>query len=109
MSIFGWMLLLVGIVYGGLTAIGGIIQLKQRKIKLWASLSMAVGGVFIIFLTCFNLILVKGKIFMLIGALALIPAAAVNNGFVMHGRINLKHQGIRLGISLLIIVLFLIK
>jgi hypothetical protein len=46
---------------------------------------------------------------MLIGALVLIHAAAVNNGLMMHGRINLKHHVIRLGISMLIIVLFLVK
>lgn len=39
------LLLIIGIVYGGLTSLAGAIQLRQKKINLCASLAMIAGGI----------------------------------------------------------------
>jgi len=57
----------------------------------------------------FEHILENYTIAILITGLILIHVAAVNNGFKMYGKINVKHHMVRLIISILIIALFIIK
>lgn len=107
MSAFSLILFVVGIIYGGLTALVGIIQLKQRKVKRWSSLSMILGGISAIILVISKF--EPYNIYLLIAALLLIHIVAIDNGINMYGKINPKHHIIRLCISTLIIILYLIK
>jgi hypothetical protein len=107
MSAFSLILLVIGIIYGGLTALAGIIQLKQRKVKRWSSLSMILGGISVIILVISKF--EPYNIYMLIAALLLIHIVAIDNGINMYGKIKPKHHIIRLCISVLIIILYLIK
>lgn len=109
MNAYSWILILVIILYGGLTIIAGVIQLKERKIDLWSSILMIIGG-FLIILSVIPFAIVSNyTLYVLIGGLGIIQASAINNGFKMYGKINPKHHLVRLMLSLLIISLFLLK
>lgn len=107
MNAIYWILIIIGIIYGGLTALVGIIQLKKRQIKIWASFSMILGGLSVIILVISKLAVYK--IYMLIAALLLIHIVTIDNGVNIYGKINPKHHIIRLCISILIIVLYIVK
>lgn len=110
MSIATIFLLIIGIAYGILTISTGIIvQLQQKEINLWASILMIIGGILTAGSIIFKSILSYYAIYLLIIGLLLIHAAAINNGFKMYGRINIKHHLIRLSVSILIIVLFVVQ
>lgn len=107
MGVLTLLLMIIGIVYGGLTSLIGAIQLRQKKINLWASLAMIAGGI----LTIISVIpgLVTCTIFTLIIGLLLVHAAAIDNGFKLYGKINPKHHIIRVFISIALIIIYLIK
>ena len=109
MSVFEVSLLLLGIAYGGLTILGGSIQLKYKKINSWASLLMIIGGVLTLISVFLNSRLATYGIYFLTIGLILIHIATINNGFKMYGKINLKHHIVRLGISIALIVFFIIE
>jgi len=100
-------LFILGISYGGLNILAGIIQMKQNDINLWASLTMIIGGTIIISSIIFSYLLMYHISSLLILGLVLIHITAISNGFRIHGKINPKHHIIRLGISILIIALYL--
>ncbi|MCM1991838.1 hypothetical protein [Oceanirhabdus seepicola] len=100
-------LLILGIAYGGLSILAGIIQMKQKNINLWSSLLMVIGGSIIITTIIFSYILMYHMSALLIVGLVIIHIATIRNGFNMHGKLNPKHHIIRLGISILIIALYL--
>lgn len=109
MGIISWILLIIVILYGGLTIFAGIAQLKQRKINILSSFMMIIGGILII-LSSFNETIFRYYTFyILILGLLLIHFSAINNGFKMYGKINKKHHLIRLLISILIISIFLLR
>lgn len=101
-------LLTIGIIYGCLTIFAGFVQLKQRKISILSSTSMILGGLFLIASITFNIFL-NYSIIMLISGLLLIHIASINNGLRMYGEIHLRHHIIKLGISMVLVVLFLLK
>lgn len=105
MNVFSWISIIVSILYGGLTIIGGGIQLKKRKIGFWSSIIMITGGVLIIL----SVLDYKYEVYSLISGLAIIHVSAINNGYKMYRKINIIHHVIRLMLSLLIITLFLLK
>lgn len=99
-------LFLIGFTYGILTIAVGSIQLKQKKVRLWASILMIIGGLFTSGSIILKSILLHYVIYLLILGLLLIHTAAISNGLIMYGKINIKHHIIRLCISLSIIILF---
>ncbi len=99
----------IGITYGTLTAIGGITQLSQKKIHLWASILMIIGGLLTAASIIFNSILSYCTTYLLIIGLIIIHIVSINNGLKMYGKINVKHHIVRLFISLLIITLFIVQ
>lgn len=99
----------IGITYGTLTAIGGITQLSQKKIHLWASILMIVGGLLTAASIILNSILSSCTIYLLIPGLIIIHIVSINNGLKMYGKITIKHHIVRLFISLLIITLFIVQ
>lgn len=109
MNILTLLLFLIGIAYGGLTVLAGSFQLKEKKINFWASLLMIIGGTLTVISIIFNFILEKNTIYLLIAGIALIYAAAINNGYKMYGKINVRHHIIRICISILIITLYIVK
>lgn len=109
MGIYSWILLIIVFVYGGLTVFAGTTQLKQRKISTLSSFTMIVGGFLIILSSIKGIILEYYTIYTLIFGLLLIHFSAINNGFKLYGKINMKHHLIKLIISILIIVIFLLR
>ena len=108
MNTFKIALLIIGIIYGCLTIFAGTIQLKQRKISIQSSLSMVLGGLLLIASIVLS-INISYTIFMLAISLLLIHITAIVNGLKMYGRINPRHHVIRLSISMLLIVLFVLR
>ena len=109
MDIYSWALLIIVIVYGGLTVFAGITQLKQRKISTLSSFTMILGGSLIILSSIKGTVLEYYTFYILILGLLLIHFSAINNGFKLYGKINIKHHLIRLIISILIISMFLLR
>lgn len=109
MNIFKWLLYILTILYGSLMILGGASQIKQRKIYFWSVLTMIIGGVIII-VTPFVLIDTRlvGIVLMILSLLT-IHISAVSNGIKIHGKINVIHHGIRLLISISIIILYLLS
>lgn len=109
MNAYSWILILVIILYGGLTIVAGSIQLKKRKINLRSSIILIIGG-FLIILSVIPFSIVSNyTLYVLITGLGIIHVSAINNGFKMYEKINPKHHLMRLMFSLLIISLFLLK
>ncbi len=106
MNFVNSILLIISIIYGSLTMLAGILQLKQRKIKAWASLLMLAGGLLVVISTAHNLFLAE---YIAITGLVLIHIAAISNGIKLYGRINISHHMVRLFISLSVVVLFVLK
>ena len=109
MIIFSWILIIVSIIYGGLTIFGGVIQLAGREIKLWACIMMIIGGILIILPVVAYSTLNNYAIYVLIEGIVLIHIAGISNGIKMYGKINPKQQIVRLMISILIVTLFLVR
>jgi len=100
--------LLLGIIlatmYGVLTSISGVLQLKEKQIPFLSAVSMFIFGALIV-LTAL-LIMVHSIMFtLLLFSLLVIHIVALINGFYLFGRINISHHFFRLVISLFIIVL----
>lgn len=101
-------LLLIGILYGGLTTLAGaiaVIQFKKRQVTLWASILMLLGGILTLFSVVYNSAPPNYTLYTLIAGLFLIHIAAINNGLKIHGRINPKHHLIRFFITMILIIL----
>jgi uncharacterized membrane protein len=94
-------LFLIGGIYGILSILAGIFQLKQKKINKWANLLMIIGGILVLISLIPNINL---GIYVLITGLISIHVSAINNGYKMYGRINPKHHVIRLCISIALII-----
>lgn len=109
MGIYSWTFLIIVIVYGGLTVFAGTTQLKQRKISTLSSFTMIVGGFLIIVSSINGTALEYCTFYILILGLLLIHFSTINNGFKLYGKINIKHHIIRLIISILIIIIFLLR
>lgn len=102
-------LFILGILYGGLTILAGSTELKEKNINLWPSLSMIIGGIIIILSIIFKNLSMIFMFILLLTGLIMIHIAAIRNGLNMYGKLNLKHHLVRLGISILIIVLYIIE
>ena len=109
MGIYSWTLLIVVIVYGGLTVFAGATQLKQRKISTLSSFTMIVGGFLIILSSIKGTVLEYYTFYTLILGLLLIHFSAINNGFKLYGKINIKHHLIKLIISIFYNNYFFVK
>ena len=106
MNVFSVFLFLIGVTYSIFTILAGTVQLKQKKINIWASLSMIIGGLLILVSIALNLAMKTNVIYILIIGLILIHISAINNGYKMYGKINPKHHMVRLCISIVIIILY---
>ncbi|MDP4087194.1 MAG: hypothetical protein Q8934_21770 [Bacillota bacterium] len=109
MGIDYWALLITVFLYGGLTIFAGTVQLKNKKINTLSSIAMIIGG-FLIILTSIN----ENNFgyftfYFLILGLLLIHFSAINNGIKLYKKITIRHHLIRLLVSLLIIIIFLLR
>jgi len=102
-------LFIIGILYSGLTILAGSTELKEKNINLWSCLFMIIGGIIIILSIIFKNLSMIYMFILLITGLIMIHIAAIRNGLKMYGKLNLKHHLVRLGISILIIVLYIVK
>ena len=109
MNIFSWILIIGSILYGGLTFIGGVLQLKEREINLWSSIVMIIGGILVILSMVAYISRYNHGIYILIGGLVIIYVAGIDNGFKMYGKITPKHQITRLVFSALAIIIFSLR
>lgn len=106
-NVWRLVLLLITVLYGGVTFVGAVSQLKEQKLSSWSVFSMIIGSVSIIISAVFNVIAGKNLVMLLIIGLILIHISAIDNGLKMYGKIHLKHHLVRLVISVLVIVMYL--
>lgn len=100
-------LLLITVLYGGVTFFAAISQLKKGKLNIWSIFAMVVGSVSIIISVAFNVTVRENLMVLLIIGLALIHIAAINNGLKMYEKIHFKHHFIRLLVSIFIVLIYL--
>jgi hypothetical protein len=102
-----YVLLVLGIIYGSINIFAGFMQLKQKQIALWSSSFMIGSGILMILAS-----ILSDKSFyyfyMLLGSILLIHIAAIANGFKLNNKLNYRHHIIRLLISIILIVLYLV-
>ena len=92
-------------IYGLLNVLGGVSQLRLKKIQVWAAWLMILFG--ILLLVAGVTVVMQNYIalpLLLIGLIA-IHFLTLNNGMQMYKKINAKHHLIRVGISIFLIVL----
>jgi uncharacterized membrane protein len=94
------------IVYGLLTLLTCVVQLKKRDIKLWSNLMMLTGGIVLIITSVFTIINDTNLLALLCLGLVLIHISAIFNGIALHKKINPQHHIIRFLISTVIIILY---
>ncbi len=102
-----WIATCLAIVYGGISALAGTAQFKERTIPLWSILTMIILGLIMII----SAILTVTKpfvIFSLILCLFLMHVLAILNGLHLNGKIRWSHQLVRVCISFLIILFYLL-
>lgn len=109
MNILNIILLIIGIIYSVLTILVGSIQFKKRNINIPSSLLMIVGGILTILTIVFDYVIGNYTIYLFITGLVFIHISAINNGFKMYGKINIKHHIVRLSVSMLMVVLYIAK
>lgn len=95
--------IVVTLLYGSLNILASIISIIKSKTSLTLSLTMLIGGLLINFSSVpyFK----KYPIILLIIGLIIIHIVAIENGFKIHGKLNLNHHLIRLIISISIVIL----
>lgn len=108
MSLFMLIVFLLGIVYGGITIIPCVLQIKKKQVNLWANIMMAIGALLVIVASDIAYLLNKNVIFVLILGLVLIHIAAINNGLKLYNKIHIKHHLVRLCVSIVLIILYII-
>lgn len=103
--------LIVSCMYGILSIVAGISQLKNKevKIKLNCIFGVIFGGAMVIVSNLNMFIATKYLLYILILGLVVLHISAIINGFLMHGRLNLKHHFIRFIVSVLLLVLFILS
>lgn len=92
-------------IYGLMNMMGGIMQLRQKKIQVWSAWLMIIMGFVIIMSGAVVMRQGQMGVTMLIVGLVAIHLLTLNNGWYMYGKINLRHHLLRLGISILLLVL----
>ncbi|HEY8365408.1 MAG TPA: hypothetical protein VIK84_07515 [Haloplasmataceae bacterium] len=103
-----YVLLVLGIVYGGLNILAGVNQIKNKVIKLDTVIMMIMGGLFIII----SSILSDTSfyfLYLLILGLVLIQIASIINGLRMYGKLHISHHLLRLIITLTMVLLYIFK
>jgi hypothetical protein len=109
MGIYSWALLILAILYGALTIFAGVVQLKQKRINVLSSVAMIIGGCLLGLSSIKEHIFGYSTLYILILGLLLIHFSAINNGLKLHGKITISHHFIRLLISILIVIIFLLR
>jgi hypothetical protein len=97
---------IISIIYSSFTIYSGAVQLTKRNINIKSCFLMIAGGLLIIISLVINSKVIY-PVYMLISGLAFIHIAAIDNGIKLYGKINPLHHIIRLGISILIITLYI--
>jgi hypothetical protein len=100
-----WMAAALLTVYGTLTALAGLGQLRAGRIQAWAAWGMLLGGLAVDAAAVLMIVGPASALWVLGAALAGIHLLALNNGFKMYGRIQPAHHLARLVISAILIVL----
>ena len=94
------------LIYGTLTALGGIIQIKLRNVPLFSALGFFItGGV----LACTPFLFFQSTniFYLLILSLLFIHLIALFNGYYLYRKWTVQHHLVRFFLSILIILLWL--
>ena len=108
MSITSILLLILGLIYGILSILAGIIQFTKKTTGLFSNSLMIIGGILVAIVAAFSSHLKLPLLFLILG-LMLIHISAILNGKKLYGKIHLNHHIIRLIFSIILIVLFIFK
>ncbi len=101
-------IILLGIVmiYGSLTILTCMVQLKRKEIKMWSNILMFMGSASIITVMILSVTQRHNLILYLCSGLVLIHISAVNNGLHLNKKLNPRHHMIRMVLSILIVTLY---
>ncbi len=108
MSTLHIVFLVIGFIYSLMIILACISQYYGKKVTLLNNTLMLIGGVILFVSLLIFLIKPVGIIVPLIISLVLIHVAAILNGLHMYKKLNISHHLIRLCISVLIVVLYLL-
>ena len=100
-----WLVGLLSIVYGALTAFAGYGQTRAGKIQPWAAWLFSLCGLIVVGAGVMALFRSSTSIWLLVVGLLGIHALAINNGYRMFGKVNPSHHLARFVISIILITL----
>ncbi len=107
MNLLSWISIILGTLYGGLTAIGGMVQVRVREIPLWSAIAMTITGL-AIFTSSLLIFSIPKMLILNVSGLLLLYFLSIINGIHLFGKINIRHNATRLFISMIIFA-FLLK
>ncbi|WP_427339379.1 hypothetical protein [Caloranaerobacter sp. DY30410] len=109
--ILNYVYLIISCIYGLLSIVAGILQLKNRDLnmKLNCILGVIPGGLLVIMSNLNMFIVTRYLFYILIIGLVILHISAIINGLLMYGKLNLKHHFIRLIVSILILLFFILS
>ena len=104
-QILAWSATIFSILYGALTTVAGVGQIREGKIQRWTAWGMIVCGLLV---TAAGILLIFKSSFVLgilLAGLLGIHALAIRNGMQMFGKINPSHHLARFIVSAVLVTL----
>jgi hypothetical protein len=103
--IFGWVAVMISVIYGALTSFAGFSQTKEKRIQIWAAWGLVLCGALVISAGIMTLLDSPSALWILIVGLFGIHVLALNNGVKLFGKINPSHHLARLIVSVVLVIL----
>jgi hypothetical protein len=91
--------------YGILNAFAGFSQLKAKEIQPWSAWLMLGTGLLLTVSGVTMAMQLSFSLFVLMIGLLAIHLLTINNGYRLHGKINLRHHLFRLVVSVILVFL----
>ena len=93
------------VVYGLLIAVAGPQQWRQKRIQGWSAAGMLLAGILMLFAASLVWNNSPQALAALLVSLLALHSLTIQNGYYMHGKVNLRHHMGRFGLSLLLLAL----
>lgn len=100
-----WIATVLTTLYGVLTALAGLGQIRAKKIQAAAAWGLVLSGLVVVTAAVLSLLRSGAALTVLSIGLVGIHALAINNGYKMFGKINPSHHLARLVLSITLLIL----
>lgn len=101
------LLCIISVIFGGLSMVAAIVQMRTEKKILMSAAIMAVGAALLIIAVIFNIVAQKLDFLIAICGCAGICASAIHNG-IKSGNFHIRHHVVRITLSLILIAGFVV-